>query len=161
MTECCSAVAVGGTRPVHTREVSRSKPFSVLVVGTDDWAVTQAQESLSAGGLIGLTCHEPGEGSFPCNALRQGRTCPLDAGAQVALVVRARPFPEPTPGETGAVCALHAGLPLVTSGMGSNSPFARFADAEVATNGDFVDACERAIESKQELVADLSEKVFG
>jgi hypothetical protein len=141
--------------------VSRNESLSVLVVGTDDWAVAQAQESLQAGGLVGLTCHEPGEACFPCNALKPGRTCPLDAGAKVVLVVRARPFSEPTPGETGAVCALHAQLPLITSGMGSNSPFARFADAEVSPSGDFVDACERAIKSKLEIVADLSEKAFG
>jgi len=141
--------------------VSRSEPLSVLVVGTDDWAVAQAQESLRVAGALGLTCHEAGESCFPCNALREGRRCPLDAGAQVVLVVRARPFPEPTPGETGAVCALHARLPLVTSGMGSNSPFARFADAEVSPSGDFVEACERAVESRLEFVADISEKALG
>jgi hypothetical protein len=141
--------------------VIRKKPLAILVVGTDDWAVSQARESLTSAGQVAFTCHEPGEPSFPCNALKEGRICPLDAGAEVALVVRARPMPEPTPGEMGAVCALHARLPLVTSGMVSNSPFVRFIDAEVPPSGDFVDACERAVSSKMELIAELSEKALS
>lgn len=161
MIECCSRVADRGSRTTHTHGVTRSEPLTVLVVGTDDWAVTQARESLRAAGHVGLTCHEPGEASFPCNALRKGRQCPLDAGAQVVLVVRARPLPEPATGESGAICALHASLPLVTSGMVSNSPFAPFADAEVASNGDVVGACETVVTGRLEVIADITEKALG
>lgn len=161
MIECCSGVAARGTRTTHTLGVTRSEPLAVLVVGTDDWAVAQAREALRVAGHVALGCHEPGEPDFPCNALRAGRKCPLDDGARAVLVVRARPLPEPAPGESGAICALHAGLPLVTSGMVSNSPFAPFADAEVAPSGDVVGACESAVAGRLEVIADITEKALG
>ncbi|MHB1855422.1 MAG: hypothetical protein ACYCS2_10230 [Acidimicrobiales bacterium] len=118
--------------------------LAALVVGTDDWAVTQAAETLRAAGITALTCHEPGQPVFPCNAFRAGHLCPLDAGADVVLVVRARPVAEPTPGEMGAICGMRAHLRLVASGMAANSPFGAFAAADLHGDGDVAEACRRA-----------------
>ena len=72
---------------------------TVLVVGTDDWAVEQAAQLLTGAGSPVLTCHEPGEPAFPCNALIEGRTCPLDAGFDVVATVRARANAAPVQAE--------------------------------------------------------------
>ena len=60
----------------------------VLVVGTDDWAIEQSAAALEEAGFGVLRCHEPGEPEFPCNALIEGRTCPLDVGFSVVATVR-------------------------------------------------------------------------
>src|SRR5437764_14298870 len=86
-------------------------PLTALVVGTDDWAIEQGAEALEGAGHDILRCHEPGEPAFPCNALREGRTCPLDVGFDVVVTVRARPSAPPIHGEFGAVFALPAQVP--------------------------------------------------
>ncbi|MGH9034489.1 MAG: hypothetical protein ACRD0O_01885, partial [Acidimicrobiia bacterium] len=97
---------------------------AVLVVGTDDWAVEQVASTLGDAGCRTLTCHPAGQPAFPCNALVEGRVCPLDVGFAVVVTVRARPLDQPAPGEMGVVCGLHAGAALVTAGMGGRNPFA-------------------------------------
>lgn len=99
----------------------------VLVVGTDDWAVEQAVESLTGSGHRVLTCHPPGQPALPCNALVEGRTCPLDVGFDVVVTVRARPVDQPALGEMGVICGLHAGAVLVAAGMAGRNPFDRWA----------------------------------
>ena len=64
----------------------------MLVVGTDDWAIEQSAAALEEAGFGVLRCHEPGAPAFPCNALIEGRTCPLDVGFDVVATVRARPL---------------------------------------------------------------------
>jgi hypothetical protein len=108
----------------------------VLVLGTDDWAVEQAVTVLSEAGHEVLTCHPPGQPAFPCNALVQGRTCPLDVGFDVVVNIRARPVDIPTLGEIGVVCGLHAGAALVTAGMGGRNPFAGWATRTVGEGND-------------------------
>jgi hypothetical protein len=132
--------------PVRGRSAAQGIPASpptVLVVGTDDWAVEQSATELEAGGFRILRCHEPGEPAFPCNALVQGRTCPLDVGFDVVVTVRARPLSAPSQGELGVVCALHAGAPLVVAGVGSDRPFGPWAAATVEQGGDVVTACDK------------------
>lgn len=116
----------------------------VLVVGTLPSAVERASSELAAAGHEVLLCHEPGEPPFPCAALEEGRSCPLD-GAPVDVVVTARdrPWPRPSPFEDGAVCALRRHLPLVVAG-GLVHPFRRWVTAEVHRNDDLVAACEEA-----------------
>ena len=109
------APAPGGS-PV---EEPRTGPPTVLVVGTDDWAIEQSATELEAGGCRVLRCHEPGEPAFPCNALIEGRACPLDVGFDVVVTVRARPLSEPCQAELGVICALHQGTPLVVAGVAS------------------------------------------
>ena len=116
-------------------------PPTVLVVGTDDWAIEQSATALETGGCRVLRCHEPGEPAFPCNALVEGRTCPLDVGFDVVVTARARPLSSPSEGELGVVCALHAGAPLVVAGVGSERPFGPWAAATVEQGGDVLTAC--------------------
>ncbi len=140
----------GGARlvpiPAETSiEEPGTLPFSVLVVGTDDWAIEQSATELEAGGLGVLRCHEPGEPAFPCNALIAGRVCPLDVGFDVVVTVRARPLSEPCQAELGVTCALHRGTPLVVAGVGSDRPFGRWASLAVEQGGDVVSACEKVV----------------
>lgn len=115
----------------------------VLVVGTDDWAVQQSAAALEEAGFGVLRCHEPGEPDFPCNALIEGRTCPLDVGFDVVATVRARPLDTMAPGELGVVCALRHGIPLVAAGVAPERPFGPWASITVGQGGELVGACEK------------------
>jgi hypothetical protein len=117
---------------------------SALVVGTDDWAVDRAAASLHQANIGVLRCHESGDPAFPCNAFIPGRMCPLDAGFDVVLTVRARPSRQPEPGEMGVVCALRTGRPLVVGGVTMGNPFSKVATAVVAEGGNAADACRAA-----------------
>jgi hypothetical protein len=115
------------TDPGQSRGVASRLPVTALVVGTDDWAIQQAVESLRADDVRVLQCHEPGEPAFPCNALIEGRTCPLDVPFDVVLTVRGRPLPRPAEGEMGVVCALRHHIPLVVAGMATHNPYSAWA----------------------------------
>ena len=128
----------------HASPASATRLATVLVVGTDDWAADQSSRALTAAGHRVLTCHEAGESAFPCNALITGRTCPLDVGFDVVLTARARPTAEPTPGEMGVICALHAGAPLVSAGVASKNPFEPWTTTVVGIDDDVVQACQNA-----------------
>lgn len=148
----------GGARlaPVSegpSSEGPRTGPPTVLVVGTDDWAIEQSANELEAGGCAVRRCHEPGEPAFPCNALVEGRVCPLDAGFDVVVTVRARAASEPTQAEMGVVCALHRGIPLVVAGVGSSRPFGPWASLAVEQGGDVVTACEKVMGGTSEPIA--------
>jgi hypothetical protein len=134
-------MSVRSAPPVGGSDIqSRHSPLAILVVGTHDWAVEQSIEALEASGYRALRCHEPGEPPFPCNALIEGRTCPLDVGFDAVLTVRARPLATPTPGEMGVVCALHANVPLVVGGIVERNPFDAFAARVVDQRSDLVEA---------------------
>ena len=127
----------------------------VLVVGTHDWAIEQAAASLEGAGCSVLRCHEPGQPSFPCNALIEGRTCPLDAGFDVAVSVRARPLGSLAQSEFGVICALHHGMPLVVAGVAPERPLGPWAAETVRQGDDLASACIRAArEPESELVPD-------
>ncbi len=115
----------------------------VLVVGTDDWAIEQSASALEEAGFGVLRCHEPGEPAFPCNALIEGRTCPLDVGFSVVATVRARPLDTMAPGEVGVICALRHGIPLVAGGVAPDRPFGPWAAVTVEQGGELVNACEK------------------
>jgi hypothetical protein len=129
----------------HLR-ASPERASAVLVVGTDDWAIEQLGASLSGARHAVLRCHEPGEPTFPCNAFIPGRTCPIDAGVDVVVTVRARPRHEPAPGEMGVVCAVRAGAPLVVAGMTHDNPFAQLAPRIVEPGGDVASVCADVID---------------
>lgn len=118
---------------------------TVLLVGTHDWAIEQSAAELEAAGCRVLRCHEPGEPTFPCNALIEGRTCPLDVGFDVVATVRARALSALTQPEFGVVCALHAGAPLVVAGVASERPFGPWTALTVEQDGDVVSACRTAV----------------
>ena len=124
----------------------RRRSLNVLVVGTHDWAVEQSAQAIEANEHQTLRCHEPGEPPFPCNALIEGRTCPLEVGFDVVLTVRARPLATPTAGEAGVICALRAGAPLVVGGIVDRNPYTALASRVVDQQDDLVDALTSALE---------------
>lgn len=129
----------------------------VLVVGTHDWAIEQAAVVVEAAGCLVLRCHEPGQPSFPCNALIEGRTCPLDADFDVVATVRARPLGNLAQSEFGVICALHHGMPLVVAGVAPARPLGPWAVEQVEQGGDLASACERAAcRAEPELAADTA-----
>ena len=134
-----------GSEPADDGPGAHPGRATVLVVGTDDWAIEQSATELEAGGCTVLRCHEPGEPAFPCNALVDGRTCPLDVGFDAVVTVRARPLAEPHPAETGVICALHRGAPLVVAGVGSERPFGPWAALTVEQGGDVLTACDKVM----------------
>lgn len=121
---------------------------TVLVVGTDEWAIDQSVGALRAAGHRVLTCHDPGEPAFPCNALIQGRTCPLDVGFEVVLTARATPRRTPSGAEMGAICALHAGAALVSVGVLGHNPFEPWVTRSVGQDGDAAEACQEAAQAR-------------
>lgn len=136
--------------PTDTRKHSAKPPRharSVLVVGTDDWAVEQLGAQLAAAGRQAHRCHDPGAAPFPCNAFIPGRGCPLDQGVDVAVTIRARPLPNATGGETGVTCALRMGVPVVVAGMTAGNPFASCASGMVGLDGDVGAAVDGAAEA--------------
>ena len=111
------------------------RTLAVLVVGTDDWAIEQSAAALQAAGHEPLRCHDPGAPAFPCNALLPGRRCPLDIGVDAVVTSRARPVSAPTVTEMGVTCALHAGVPLVVTGISDRGPFNGLATRVVTEQG--------------------------
>jgi len=149
---------VGGADLGAARPVFVSKPKArVLVVGTHDWAIEQAAASLEEAGCSVLRCHEPGQPSFPCNALIEGRTCPLDAGFDGVATVRARPLGSLAQSEFGVTCGLHHGMPLVVAGVAPERPLGPWATETVRQGDDLATACIRAArKTESELVSDPS-----
>ncbi len=139
-------ISVPGEEPPGS--ASPGPATSVLVVGTDQWAIEQAGAQLRTAGREVRHCQEPGEPAFPCNALIEGRRCPLDIGVDVVLDVRARPVSPPPLEEFGAICALHAGVPLVVAGVAWEGGFSPWAAGIVAHGEHLVDACDAAVAEK-------------
>lgn len=129
--------------------------LTALIVGTDDWAIEQSAATLRASGHEVLTCHEPGEAAFPCNALIPGRRCPLDLGFDVVVTARARPAATPAMSEFGAICALHVGAPLVVTGIAERHPFDQWAARVVTERGDVVGVCEEVAAERKPRVITL------
>lgn len=121
----------------------------VLVVGTDDWAIEQAAADLEAGSCEVLRCHDAGQPAFPCYALVEGRTCPLDAGFDVVADMRARTSGGLTQSEFGVICALHHGMPLVLAGLAPDVPLGPWATRTVEHGGSLVEACEAIATDKE------------
>jgi hypothetical protein len=118
----------------------------VLLLETNPSAADTVAASLSAKGHDVLRCHEIGDAAWPCNGLRDGR-CPLDACAvDVAVTVRSRPVPRPTPTEDGVTCALRHGVPVVVAGRTVLQPFAPWSSAVVEGQDpdEVMAACEQA-----------------
>jgi hypothetical protein len=111
---------------------------------TDPHAADAVAASLEAAGHEVVRCFGPEGGSFPCNALVAESRCPVDDGIDVALVLRARPWPRPMPLERGAVCALRARIPLIAAGNRAFDPWTPWAWAELEGTEGIVAACEAA-----------------
>ena len=128
---------------------SNDGPVRVLLVGTDEWAVQQMAPVLERDGLHVLTCHEPGEPAFPCNALRPGRVCPLASGFDVVVTMRARSLERLAEGEFGVVCAVRTGRPLVVAGVAVDNPLGPWTAQVVERGGDVASAIRAALAKKE------------
>jgi len=117
----------------------------VLVVESDRGAASQAIIDLRSAGHRVVRCHEDDLPAFPCNALCDKGTCPIDTeqGVDVVLDYRGRPYPKPTPLEDGVSCALRHHLPLVVAGTSALNPYDKWTTA--IADDDIVAACENAI----------------
>ena len=149
----------GGPPTVAAAQAGASegtRVLSVLVVGTDDWAIEQSAAALQAAGHEALRCHDAGAPAFPCNALLPGRRCPLDIGIDAVVTSRARPVKTPTLTETGVTCALRAGVPLVVAGIADRGPFKMLASRVVTEQGHVAAAVEDV--SQHESVIRLDEE---
>jgi hypothetical protein len=121
--------------------------LTILVVGTDDWAVEQANVQLDAAGHETLGCHPLGSEAFPCNAFVPGRTCPLDVGFDAIVDARARAEAAPTAGEMGVICGLRTGAPLITAGITGRNPFEQWT-VRVAGTDELADVVERTVAAR-------------
>lgn len=123
----------------------RTRAAEILLVGGDDWALSEAAQQLVGLGRRVHRCSDRSEAPFPCNAMIEGRGCPLDQHeVDVVLAVMSRPRTEPSMAEMGAVCGLRDGIPLVIAGLSEGSPLAAWA-ARVPADGDIVATCDQAV----------------
>jgi hypothetical protein len=127
----------------------------VLVVESDRSAADRAVTDLQAAGHHVVRCHETDLPAFPCNALCDKGTCPIetDQGVDVVLDYRARPYPKPTAFEDGVSCSLRHHIPLVVAGTSALNPFDKWTTA-VADKDDIVQACELAAAAPVERLAE-------
>jgi hypothetical protein len=132
-TDLEAAVPAGAPAP---------RKSTVLVVGTYDWAIGQAAAELKADGERVLRCHQPGEPSSPCNAMIEGRVCPLDVGFEVVADVRSRAAAGLTQSELGVICGARLGRPLMVAGLGIELPLQRWFGRAVPAGGNLVTICE-------------------
>jgi hypothetical protein len=119
--------------------------LNVLLLESEPGAAAVARHELEGAGHHVRTCHDPFEPAFPCNALREGRGCPLEADPiDVALDVRRRRQSAPSALEDGVACALRHHVPLVVAGATAPAPHHEFAAEVLEDAFDVAGACERA-----------------
>jgi hypothetical protein len=139
-----------------------TKTLDVLVVGRDRIATEQAMAQLEARGHRVHTCHEPGEPAFPCVGLLDPAACPLDAGIDVALLVRRGVHPGPLVEEDGVRCALRAGIPVVEDGSDILDPFDPWITDRVHASSDISAACMAAADRRfDELRSLVRQRIAG
>jgi len=128
----------------------------VLVVESDRHAATNAVIDLQAAGHHVVRCHEQDLPAFPCNALCDHGECPIetDAGVDVVVDYRSRPYPRPTAFEDGVSCALRRHIPLVVAGTSALSPYDQWTTAIALADDEIVATCERALEMPLERLAE-------
>ena len=127
----------------------------VLVVESDRRTADKAITDLQAAGHHVVRCHETDLPAFPCNALCDKGTCPIETqqGVDVVLDYHARPHPKPTAFEDGVSCSLRHHIPLVVAGTSALNPFDKWTTA-IAGDDDIVEACELAATRPVERLAE-------
>ncbi len=122
--------------------------LDVLILESRHGAAKHHAEALRDAGHRVHLCHDEGSFDFPCRAISDGERCPIDAGIDVALVVRRGVNPRPTPSEQGVSCAIRAGVPLIEDGPTVLDPYEPFLTLRVT--GDVAASAERAVELSDE-----------
>ncbi|MGH9085240.1 MAG: hypothetical protein ACRDYW_07275 [Acidimicrobiales bacterium] len=120
-----------------------SEPLDVLVIESHPGAAAPAVAALEAAGHRTMGCYADGDRGFPCVGITEPELCPIDRGADVALLIRRRIAPRPTPLEGGVPCAIRAQIPIVESGPDILDPFEPWL-AQRTTGDAVVAACEQA-----------------
>lgn len=117
----------------------------VLLVGTLPSAIDRTEAVLRSGGHEVVHCRDEHVGTFPCTALTERGSCPLEAAAvDVVVTARDRAWPRPSPLEDGAICGIHRFVPLVVHGTTVLEPFEQWAVAETTTEDELLGAVEAA-----------------
>lgn len=125
--------------------VPRGTPkIRVLLIESDSRAADGVEVTLRGEGHHVERCHPEGQPLFPCRGVIDGG-CPLEE-VDVAVVVRAHPWPRPTASERGVTCALRHGLPLVVAGQLGLNPYEPWAAAMVDGTQDVVGVCQQVAE---------------
>jgi hypothetical protein len=126
----------------------------VLVLESDRHSADRSIAALQEAGHEVVRCHEHGMPAFPCNALCDGGTCPLETeeGVDVVLDWRAHPYPWPTAFEDGTSCAARRCIPIVVAGAVEFNPFDKWTTV-VANQESVVETCERAATEPIESIA--------
>ena len=131
----------------------------VLVVGTMPESMDHTSEVLRDAGHDVLSCHDVGGAPFPCRGLR-GEPCPLDGdGVDVVVTARDRAWPNPSPYEDGAACALRHHVPMVVHGFTSIHPYREWAGAESRNDEDLAGIVEAVARSPLPEHSDLARSV--
>jgi hypothetical protein len=121
-----------------------------LLLESDDVPMPDVDAALAAAGVTVRRCVQPDDASFPCALLKTG-LCPLDDGrVDVALDVRAHPWPYPTSREHGVQCALRQRIPVVVAGAVRRHPFEPWATVTVDGTAGVAEACEVAVQRRLE-----------
>jgi hypothetical protein len=119
-----------------------------MLVGTLPGAIDRTEEVLRSGGHEVVHCRDEHAGTFPCTALTDRGSCPLEAASvDVVVTARDRAWPRPSPLEDGAICGIHRFVPLVVHGTTALDPFERWAVAETTTDEELLGAVERAADA--------------
>ena len=121
-----------------------TRSLDVLVVENRNGAADAAVRTLEAAGHRVHRCHSPGDRGFPCRGVADPEGCPIDGHIDVAVLVRRKVTPRPTPLEDGVSCALRAGVPIVEDGPAALDPFEPWIADRVRPDGDVVVACALA-----------------
>lgn len=124
-----------------------AQPLDVLLI-EGPTPSSAAADALAASGHRVHRCYGPDDPSFPCVAVTEPAACPIDRGVDVALLVRHRVNPRPTPLEGAVTCAIRAGVPIVEDGPAILDPFEPWLTARV--DGSVSRACDEAAAARFE-----------
>jgi hypothetical protein len=122
-----------------------TKPLDVLIIESQPGVAAGATAALERRGHHVHRCYSQLT-SFPCRGVTDSGSCPVDLPVDVALVVRPRVSPHPTPFESGVACAIRAGVPIVEDGPQMLDPFEPWVAARVRPDDDIADVCIRTAE---------------
>jgi len=128
--------------------------LDVLVVESSPHAATTATAALEAAGHRVHRCHDDDHRGFACRGMTDDGGCPVEQGIDVALLVRTRVNPRPTPFDDGIRCAIRSGLPVVEDGPEILDPFGPWVTVRLEPGGDVVEACEAAVTAGYEPLRD-------